>query len=154
MRPPALRLTPCILLLPHFRCQKSTSAAALLTKETCRCISRVCALLFLPALMIASTGATLSHTALKDAWQLVVSGSFTIAFSGLVAWASGRLFFRRPEDRRAFRPVGLAIAFPNSAAFPLLLMDALCEQDYIKRYGIIRVHHLRKLSTRPTNNVG
>eukprot|EP00752_Nemacystus_decipiens_P016492 g14743.t1 len=97
-----------------------------------RSISRVCALLFLPSLMVASTGATLSPTALKDAWQLVVAGSFTIVFSGLVAWAAGRLFFRRPEDRRAFRPVGLAIAFPNSAAFPLLLMDTLCEQDYIK----------------------
>lgn len=109
-------------------------AAALLTKETCRCISRVCALLFLPALMIASTGATLSPTALEDAWQLVVAGSFTIVFSGLVAWAAGQIFFRRPEDRRAFRAIGLAITFPNSAGFPLLLMDALCEQDYINRY--------------------
>lgn len=84
--------------------------------------------------MIASTGATLNPTAIKDAWQLVVAASFTIGFSAIVAWAVGRLFFQRPEDRRAFHPVGLAIAFPNSAAFPLLLMDALCEQDYIKRY--------------------
>lgn len=84
--------------------------------------------------MIASTGATLNPTAIKDAWQLVVAGSFTICFSGIVAGVVGRVFFRRPEDRRAFRPVGLAIAFPNSAGFPLLLMDALCEQDYIKRH--------------------
>eukprot|EP00903_Cladosiphon_okamuranus_P007861 g7601.t1 len=121
-----------IVLVVGFAASKFPKMEPLLTKETCRCISRVCALLFLPALTIASTGATLSPTALKDAWQLVVSGSFTIVFSGLVAWAGGRLFFRRPEDRRAFGPVGLAIAFPNSAGFPLLLMDALCEQDYIK----------------------
>ena len=132
--PPFFSLFICIPQTAPLPPHTTLAAAALLTKESMRSISRVCALLFLPALMIASTGATLSPTALKDAWQLVVAGSFTIVFSGLVAWAAGRLFFRRPEDRRAFRPVGLAIAFPNSAAFPLLLMDALCEQDYIKRY--------------------
>lgn len=125
------------------------AVAALLTKETCRCISRVCALLFLPALMIASTGATLNPTALKDAWQLVVAGSFTIVFSRLVAWAAGQFVFRRPEDRRAFHPVGLAIAFPNSAAFPLLLMDTLCEQDYIKRYGDHSRTMFRKIAPDP-----
>ncbi|CAN0090922.1 unnamed protein product [Scytosiphon promiscuus] len=121
-----------VVMLAGFLASKFPSQEPLLTKETCRCISRVCALLFLPALMIASTGATLNPTALKDAWQLVVAGSFTITFSGLVAWLAGRALLRCPEDRRAFRPVALAIAFPNSAAFPLLLMDALCEQDYIK----------------------
>ncbi|CAM9295689.1 unnamed protein product [Pylaiella littoralis] len=121
-----------VVLLAGFLASKFPTHEPLLTKETCRCISRVCALLFLPALMISSTGATLNPTALRDAWQLVVAGSFTIVFSGIVAWLAGRVFFRRPEDRRAFSPVGLAIAFPNSASFPLLLMDALCEQDNIK----------------------
>ncbi|CAB1097058.1 unnamed protein product [Ectocarpus sp. CCAP 1310/34] len=106
----------------------------LLTKDTCRCISRVCALLFWPALMTAGTGATLTPGTLQDAWQLVVTGSFTIGFSGVVAWLVGRVSFQRPEDRRAFRPAALAIAFPNSAGFPLLLVDALCEQDYINRW--------------------
>lgn len=83
--------------------------------------------------MISSVGATLTPTALKDAWQLVVAGSFTIGMSAIVAKVAGRVVLRRPEDRRAFRPVALAITFANSGAFPLLLMDALCEQDYINR---------------------
>ncbi|CAM9287351.1 unnamed protein product, partial [Ectocarpus fasciculatus] len=120
-----------VVLLAGFLASKFPRNEPLLTKDTCRCISRVCALLFWPALMIASTGATLTPSTLKDAWQLVVTGSFTIGFSGVVAWLVGRVSFRRPEDRRAFRPAALAIAFPNSAGFPLLLLDALCEQDYI-----------------------
>ena len=107
--------------------------AALLTTETCRSFSRACALLFLPALVISSTGSTLNPVALRDSWQLVAAGSFTIGVSIATAWAGERLFFRRPEDRRAFRPVGLAVTFANSAGFPLLLMDALCEQDSIRR---------------------
>ena len=107
-----------------------TAVAALLSRETCRCASRICTLLFLPALIISSTGTTLNPKALRDSWQLVVAGSFTIALSGVMAWGFGRLLLR-PEARRAFRPVQLAIAFPNSAAFPLLLMDSLCEQDDI-----------------------
>ncbi|CAM9997923.1 unnamed protein product [Ectocarpus sp. 6 AP-2014] len=82
--------------------------------------------------MISSLGATLNPEALINSWQLVVSGSFTVALSGTVAWVVGRVFFRRPEDRRAFRPAGLAITFANSAGFPLLLMNALCEQDYVR----------------------
>ncbi|CAM9547180.1 unnamed protein product [Ectocarpus fasciculatus] len=82
--------------------------------------------------MISSLGATLNPEALKNSWQLVVAGSFTVALSGTVAWVVGRVFFRRPEDRRAFRPAGLAITFANSAGFPLLLMNALCEQDYVR----------------------
>ena len=108
------------------------AGAALLTRESCRRASRICTLLFLPALIISSTGATLNPAALRDSWQLVVAGSLTIALSGVMAWAFGRLLLR-PEARRAFRPVQLAIAFPNSGAFPLLLMESLCEQDDIKR---------------------
>ncbi|CAM9263937.1 unnamed protein product [Ectocarpus sp. 4 AP-2014] len=120
-----------VVLLAGFLASKFPRNEPLLTKDTCRCISRVCALLFWPALMTAGTGATLTPGTLQDAWQLVVTGSFTIGFSGVVAWLVGRVSFRRPEDRRAFRPAALAIAFPNSAGFPLLLVDALCEQDYI-----------------------
>ncbi|CAN0565325.1 unnamed protein product, partial [Laminaria digitata] len=106
--------------------------AALLTRESCRSASRICTLLFLPALIVSSTGATLTPAALRDSWQLVVAGSLTIALSGVMAWAFGWLLLR-PEARRAFRPVQLAIAFPNSAAFPLLLVESLCEQGDIKR---------------------
>ncbi|CAN0090990.1 unnamed protein product [Scytosiphon promiscuus] len=119
------------ILLAGITASKWPRKEPLLTREACRCFSRACALLFLPSLMISSVGATLNPTALKDAWQLVVAGSFTIGTSAIVARVVGRVFFRRPEDRRAFRPVALAITFANSGAFPLLLMDALCEQDYI-----------------------
>lgn len=117
--------------------------AALLTTETCRSFSRACALLFLPALVISSTGATLNPAALRDSWQLVAAGSFTVGVSIAIAWVGERAFFRRPEDRRAFRPVGLAITFANSAGFPLLLMDALCEQDYVRRYSNVQKQTLR-----------
>lgn len=82
--------------------------------------------------MISSIGSTLNPSALREYWQLIVAGSFTIGVSGITAWAFGRVFLRY-ESRRVFRPVQLAIAFPNSVAFPLLLMGALCEQDDINR---------------------
>lgn len=109
--------------------------SALLTRETCRCVSRLCALLFLPALMISSTGSTLTPAALRESWQLIVTCSFTILFSSGTAWVFARVLLRA-EDRPAFQPVQLAITFPNSAAFPLLLMASLCEQDDVKRYTI------------------
>ncbi|CAB1097057.1 unnamed protein product [Ectocarpus sp. CCAP 1310/34] len=120
------------ILLAGFFASRWPKSEPLLAKETCRAFSRACALLFLPSLMISSLGATLNPEALKNSWQLVVAGSFTVALSGTVAWVVGRVFFRRPEDRRAFRPAGLAITFANSAGFPLLLMNALCEQDYVR----------------------
>lgn len=93
----------------------------------------MCALLCQPALVISSTGATLSLSDLRDSWQLVVAGALTIALSVGVASACGWLLLG-PESRRAFRPVQMAIAFQNSAAVPLLLMESLCEQDAIKRW--------------------
>ena len=106
--------------------------AALLTREACRYISRVCALLFQPALVISSTGATLKFADLQDSWHLVAGGTLTIGVSAAVAWVSARLLLG-PESRRAFRPMQLAIAFQNSASIPLWLMESLCEQDAIKR---------------------
>ena len=108
------------------------SCTALLTREACHCVSRVCALLFQPALVISSTGATLNLADLKDSWQLVVAGGLTICLSFAVAWVSTRLLLG-PESGLAFRPVQLAIAFQNCALIPLLLMESLCEQDGIKR---------------------
>lgn len=141
-------LTPCTVNLAPRHCvsllASSTAprpiAAALLTKQTCRSFSRTCALLFLPAMVISSTEATLNPAALRDSWQLVAAGSFTIGVSIATAWASERVFFQRPEARRAFRPVRLAITFANSAGFLLLLMDTLCEQDYIRRYCDAQKH--------------
>ena len=110
-----------------------TVLPALLTRETCRTISRVCALLFLPSLVVSSTGSTLTPSILRDSWQLVVAAGFTILMSAATAWVLARAFLKR-EDCRAFLPVQLAIAFPNSVAFPLLMMDSLCQQDTINRY--------------------
>lgn len=110
----------------------TNTRAALLTREACRCVSRVCALLFQPALVISSTGGTLNFADLQDSWQLVVAGGLTVGLSVAVAWVSARLLLG-PESRRAFRPVELAIAFQNCAFIPLLLMESLCEQDSIKR---------------------
>jgi len=110
-----------------------TVLPALLTRETCRTISRVCALLFLPSLVVSSTGSTLTPSILRDSWQLVVAAGFTILMSAATAWVLARAFLKR-EDCRAFLPVQLAIAFPNSGAFPLLMMDSLCQQDTINRY--------------------
>eukprot|EP00752_Nemacystus_decipiens_P016491 g14742.t1 len=121
-----------VVLLVGILASKWPRNEPLLTTETCRSFSRTCALLFLPALVVSSTGATLNPAALRDAWQLLAAGSFTIGVSIATARAGEQLFFQRAEDRRAFRPVGLAITFANSAGFPLLLMDALCEQDNIK----------------------
>ena len=106
--------------------------AALLSRDACRYLSRVCALLFQPALVLSSTGATLSFSDLRDSWQLVVAGALTIVLSVGVAVAFERLLLG-PESRRAFRPIRMAIAFQNSAAVPLLLMESLCEQDSVKR---------------------
>lgn len=107
-------------------------AAALLTKEACRYISRVCAQLFLPALVIFSTGSALSPAALLDAWPLMVAGGFTTSLSTVLAGFMARLLLQS-DDRRAFRPVRVAIAMPNALGFPLLLMASLCEQDDVNR---------------------
>lgn len=69
---------------------------------------------------------------LSDSWQLVVAAGLTIALSVALSGALGRLLLQ-PDDRRAFRPVQLAVAFPNCLGFPLLLMESLCEQDDINR---------------------
>lgn len=115
-----------------FRTLTHYCRAALLTEEARRCASRLCTLLFLPALVISSIGATLTPAGLRDSWQLVVASSFTILASNFTAWAFARMLLG-PEDRKTYRPVQLAIAFQNPAAFPLLLVASLCEQDDIKR---------------------
>ncbi|CAM9287127.1 unnamed protein product [Ectocarpus fasciculatus] len=86
--------------------------------------------LFLPCLMLAGMGANLSPGALRDSWHLVVSSTLSIGISNGIAWALGWLLMRR-DARTKFRPVQLAIAFPNALVVPLVLFDALCEQDLI-----------------------
>lgn len=122
------------LVAHFFALQRAPSnfRPALLPEEARRCASRLCALLFLPALVISSTGGTLTPAGLRDSWQLVVVSSFTILVSNFTAWAFARALLG-PEDRITYRPVQLAIAFQNPAAFPLLLVASLCEQDDIKR---------------------
>lgn len=88
--------------------------------------------LFLPCLLLASIGGTLNPGTLRDSWHLVVGSALSIVLSNATAWAFGWLLMSR-EARPTFRPVQMAIAFPNSLVFPLLLLDALCEQDIINR---------------------
>jgi len=119
---------------PSFSVNIFRSLPALLTKETIRTSSRVCALLFLPSLVVSSIGSTLTPSILLDSWQLVVAAVFTISISFALAGVLGRVFLSA-QDRRGLLPVQLAIAFPNSVTFPLLLVDALCKQDAINGYG-------------------
>lgn len=88
--------------------------------------------LFLPCLLLASIGGNLNPVALRDSWHLFVGSALTIALSNAMAWAFGWLLLS-PESRPTFRPVQMAIAFPNSLVFPLVLLDALCEQATINR---------------------
>ncbi|CAM9805025.1 unnamed protein product, partial [Ectocarpus sp. 12 AP-2014] len=99
-------------------------------KEVGRHFSRVAMDLFLPCLMLAGMGANLNPGALRDSWHLVVSSTLSIGLSNGIAWAFGWLLMRR-DARAKFRPVQLAIAFPNALVVPLVLFDALCEQDLI-----------------------
>lgn len=101
-------------------------------KEVGRHFSRVAMDLFLPCLMLAGMGANLNPGALRDSWHLVVSSTLSIGLSNGIAWAFGWLLMRR-DARAKFRPVQLAIAFPNALVVPLVLFDALCEQDLINR---------------------
>ncbi|CAM9334803.1 unnamed protein product, partial [Hapterophycus canaliculatus] len=103
---------------------------ALLTREVCRNFSRVVMDLFLPCLVLASIGGTLNPGTLRDSWHLVVGSALSIVLSNATAWAFGRLLMSR-NARSTFQPVQIAIAFPNCLVFPLVLMDALCEQDII-----------------------
>lgn len=106
---------------------------ALLTTEACRNLSRVAMVLFFPCLLLASTGATLDAETLQDSWHLVVASTLSIGLSNAIASVFGWLLMQ-PDARATFRPVQMAIAFPNSLVFPLVLLDALCEQDVINRY--------------------
>ncbi|CAN0203910.1 unnamed protein product, partial [Scytosiphon promiscuus] len=103
---------------------------ALLTREVCRSFSRVVMDVFLPCLLLASIGGTLNPGTLRDSWHLVAGSALSIVLSNATAWAFGWLLMS-PSARPTFRPVQMAIAFPNSLVFPLLLLDALCEQDAI-----------------------
>lgn len=89
--------------------------------------------LFFPCLLLASTGSTLNPAALQDSWHLVAGSTLSIGLSNVVASAFGWLLMR-PDARATFRPVQMAIAFPNALVFPLVLLNALCEQDVINRY--------------------
>lgn len=106
---------------------------ALLTREICRTSSRLCALLYVPSLVISSLGSTLTPSILQDSWQLILASGFTILISYATAGVLGRVFLR-PQDYRGFLPVQLAITFQNSVSFPLLLMDSLCQQDMVNGY--------------------
>lgn len=86
--------------------------------------------LFLPCLLLSSIGGTLDPTALRGSWHLVVGSTFSIGISSSLAWMFGWLLVRR-DARQTFRLVQMAITFPNSLVFPLILLDALCEQDVI-----------------------
>lgn len=89
--------------------------------------------LFLPCLLLGSIGGSLNPAALQNSWHLVASGAFSTVLSNAIASLFGRLLVRR-EARPMFRPAQMAIAFPDSLVFPLLLLDALCEQSIIRRY--------------------
>lgn len=86
--------------------------------------------LFLPCLLLSSVGGTLNPAALRDSWHLVVGSTLSIGISNSLASGFGWLLMRRGA-RQTFRPVQMAIAFPNSLVFPLILLGALCEQDVI-----------------------
>lgn len=86
--------------------------------------------LFLPCLLLASVGGNLNPAALRDSWHLAVGSTLSIGISSSLASVFGWLLMRR-EAWQTFRPVQMAIAFPNALVFPLLLLDALCEQDVI-----------------------
>lgn len=60
----------------------------------------------------------------------MVGSTLSIGISSSLASVFGRLLMRR-DVRQTFRPVQMAIAFPNALVFPVLLLDALCEQDVI-----------------------
>ncbi|CAM9653554.1 unnamed protein product [Ascophyllum nodosum] len=119
-----------VVMLAGFLASMLPKNEPLLTRESCRTASRMCTLLFQPALMVASIGSTLTLSSLQDSWQLAIGASFTILMSFATAWLFGRVFLR-PHARRDFLPVQLAIAFPNAGAVPLLMMDSLCQQDTV-----------------------
>lgn len=127
------KLSPPSCVICRFPPTRPLRQTALLNRETCRTASRLCTLIFQPALMVSSMGSTLTLSSLQESWQLVVAAMFTILTSFATAWLFGRVFLRS-QDRSDFMPVQLAIAFPNAGAFPLLLMNSLCEQDLINRW--------------------
>ncbi|CAM9920405.1 unnamed protein product, partial [Choristocarpus tenellus] len=103
----------------------------LLTQEVIRSTSRLSNAVFLPALVGSSIGASLTPEILSDSWHLLVANSFTHILSWTLAWICGRVLLTF-ENRYTFRPVQVAVAFPNSGALPLLFLESLCDQDLIK----------------------
>ncbi|CAM9817494.1 unnamed protein product [Discosporangium mesarthrocarpum] len=113
-------------------CAYFPRGAPLLTKGFMQSTSRLSNLLFLPALVIASIGSTLTPEAIAGSWHLLVANFFTHIISWFVAGVVGRIFLGR-DRLAAFRPVRVAITFPNCVGLPLLLMESLCEQGIVNR---------------------
>ncbi|CAM9369562.1 unnamed protein product [Chrysoparadoxa australica] len=100
----------------------------LLDKETVRKISQLCSLLFLPCLVTASIGASLSVEKLAEFGPLLLFSVAAHILSACLAWLCGKLL---PVDRVVYKAVTIAIIFPNAGSLPLLLMESLCEQPLI-----------------------
>jgi len=88
----------------------------------------------LPCFLLGSMGSSLNPATLRDSWQMVAGGALSTILSNATASLFGRLLMRQ-KAQPMFRPAQVAIAFPDSLFFPLLLLGPLCKQSIIVRCG-------------------
>ncbi|KAI0793207.1 auxin efflux carrier [Abortiporus biennis] len=87
-------------------------------RDTVRCISKVCSVLFLPCLIIVQMGPELTTSKLDKLWIIPVWGFVSTVIAHLIGWA-GQVILKMPHWTI------VASGRPNSNALPLLLLQSL-----------------------------
>jgi hypothetical protein len=108
-----------------------------------RIVSRLSNFVFLPALIIASLGATLSVDLLGRMGILVMFSFFTSVVSYMLGSTLGKfiLNFNIPSEEEALDvhmniPIYVSIGSPNIVSLPLMVLQTLCESQLVNaEYG-------------------
>ena len=109
-------------------CSMYPKGNPLISKGLIKELSRLSNFIFIPALVVASLGSTVSIPLLRRFGVLIFICLIVIVVSYMSTYAFKWL---HEEDLRLFAAIAVAVGSPNAISIPLLVMKTMCEDDSV-----------------------